>query len=58
MRPSEISLSQAPPLSSDAAVRRRFMEMDEPLPGNLRFGLASARSGGRTWRRTSQRKQS
>ncbi|WP_448873381.1 acyl-CoA thioesterase [Desulfobulbus propionicus] len=27
------------PLGSDPALRRRYMVLDEPLPGNMRFGL-------------------
>ena len=37
--PAETSFYQTLPLSSDLALRRRFMVLDEPLLGNLRFGL-------------------
>src|SRR5512138_3476897 len=37
--PSDTSFSRTLPLSSDAELRRRFMVIDEPLRGNLRFGL-------------------
>src|SRR5512138_1292055 len=37
--PQETSFYQTLPLSSDLALRRRFMVIDEPLQGNLRFGL-------------------
>ena len=36
---ADTSFSRTLPLSSDAQLRRRFMVIDEPLPGNLRFGL-------------------
>jgi acyl-coenzyme A thioesterase 9 len=36
---NETSFYQTLPLSSDLALRRRFMVVDEPIPGNLRFGL-------------------
>ncbi len=39
IRPSETSITRVLPLSSDSALRRRFMVVDEPLQGNLRFGL-------------------
>lgn len=38
-RPHETSLYQTLPLSSDLALRHRFMVMAEPIQGNLRFGL-------------------
>ncbi|HTG80428.1 MAG TPA: acyl-CoA thioesterase [Geobacteraceae bacterium] len=38
-RPNDTSYYETLPLGSDAALRRRFMVMDEDLPGNLRFGL-------------------
>lgn len=38
-RPNETSYYQTLPLGSDPALRRRFMVVDEDLPGNLRFGL-------------------
>jgi acyl-coenzyme A thioesterase 9 len=38
-RPSDTAFSQTLPLSSDLSLRRRFMVLDEPLLGNLRFGL-------------------
>ncbi len=37
--PHDTSFYQTLPLSSDLALRRRFMVIDEPLQGNLRFGL-------------------
>ncbi len=37
--PSETTFHQTLPLSSDPALRRRFMVVDESLPGNMRFGL-------------------
>lgn len=37
--PSETSCSLNLPLGSDAALRRRFMVIDEEIPGNFRFGL-------------------
>lgn len=39
MRPLETSVTQVLPFSRDAALRRRFMEVDQDIPGNLRFGL-------------------
>jgi len=39
LRPKETSLTRTLPLGSDPALRRRFMVVDEPLQGNLRFGL-------------------
>jgi acyl-coenzyme A thioesterase 9 len=39
MRPTETSVATVVPLASDAAVQRRFMVSDRPMPGNLRFGL-------------------
>lgn len=38
-RPNETSYYQTLPLSTDLAMRRRYMVVDEPIPGNLRFGL-------------------
>jgi acyl-coenzyme A thioesterase 9 len=38
-RPSDTSYYQTLPLGSDPQLRRRFMVLDEPLRGNLRFGL-------------------
>ncbi len=38
-RPLDTSLSRTLELGSDLALRRRFMVLDEPLHGNLRFGL-------------------
>jgi acyl-coenzyme A thioesterase 9 len=38
MRPSETSREQLLPFSTDPALRRRFMVLSEPIPGNLRFG--------------------
>lgn len=37
--PEETSSYRTLPLSSDPALRRRFMVMDEPIEGNFRFGL-------------------
>jgi acyl-coenzyme A thioesterase 9 len=39
MRPMDTSMVELLRLSSDPALRRRFMVIDEMLPGNLRFGL-------------------
>ena len=38
-RPNETTHHQVLPLGSDAKLRRRFMVLDEPIQGNLRFGL-------------------
>lgn len=38
-QPADTSFYQTLPLGSDAGLRRRFMVLDEPLKGNLRFGL-------------------
>jgi acyl-coenzyme A thioesterase 9 len=38
-RASDTSIEQRLPLSIEPELRRRFMLLDEPLPGNLRFGL-------------------
>jgi acyl-CoA hydrolase len=37
--PKDTSFYQTLPFSSDAALRRRFMVMDQPIPANMRFGL-------------------
>ena len=37
--PADTSYYHTLPLSTDADMRRRFMVLDEPLQGNLRFGL-------------------
>ena len=37
--PVETSFYQTLPLGSDPGMRRRFMVLDEPIQGNLRFGL-------------------
>lgn len=37
--PSETVFHQTLALGSDAALRRRYMVVDEPLQGNMRFGL-------------------
>src|SRR5207247_10028133 len=37
-RPIDTSLEQRLPLGTDLALRRQFMVVNEPLPGNLRFG--------------------
>src|SRR5256885_13239526 len=39
VRPTDTSLEQRLPLSTDVALRRRFMVVKEPLPANVRFGL-------------------
>ncbi len=39
VRPTDTSLEQLLPLSTDVALRRRFMVVKEPLPANVRFGL-------------------
>jgi acyl-coenzyme A thioesterase 9 len=39
MRPNETSMIEELALGSDRDLRRRFMVIDETLPGNLRFGL-------------------
>ena len=39
MRPSETSAEKLLPLSTDAELRRRFMVLREPIPGNFRFGV-------------------
>ncbi len=39
MRAADTSLELVLPLSTDAALRRRFMVLTEPIPGNLRFGV-------------------
>lgn len=39
MRPLETSITEVLPFSRDPALRRRFMEVDQDVPGNLRFGL-------------------
>ena len=38
-QPHETVFHKTLPLGSDARLRRRFMVVDEPLPGNVRFGL-------------------
>lgn len=38
-QPHETVFYKTLPLGSDASLRRRFMVVDEPLPGNIRFGL-------------------
>ncbi len=38
-RPNDTSYYETLPLGSDPALRRRYMVVDEDLPGNLRFGL-------------------
>ena len=37
-RPIDTALEQRLPLGTDLALRRQFMVVNEPLPGNLRFG--------------------
>lgn len=39
MRPLETSITQVLPFTRDPGLRRRFMEVSGPVPGNLRFGL-------------------
>ncbi len=39
MRPTDTSINRVLALSTDATLRRRFMVVDEPIQGNLRFGL-------------------
>jgi acyl-coenzyme A thioesterase 9 len=39
MRPSETSRERLLPLSTDEALRRRFLVVKEKIPGNLRFGV-------------------
>jgi acyl-CoA hydrolase len=39
MKPNDTSVTHLLPLGSDAALRRRFMVIDRPIAGNLRFGL-------------------
>jgi acyl-coenzyme A thioesterase 9 len=39
MRSLETSITQVLPFGRDAALRRRFKEVDREVPGNLRFGL-------------------
>jgi acyl-CoA hydrolase len=38
-RPDDTTRTFTLPLASEAGLRRRFMVLDEPLKGNLRFGL-------------------
>lgn len=38
-RPNDTSYYKSLPLGSDPALRRRFMVIDEAIPGNFRFGL-------------------
>ncbi|MFZ2948346.1 MAG: hypothetical protein WA003_02560 [Desulfuromonadaceae bacterium] len=37
--PLDTSFYQTLPFGSDLKLRRRFMVMDEPIQGNMRFGL-------------------
>ncbi len=39
MRPSDTSREQLLAFSTDPDLKRRFLVLDEPIPGNLRFGL-------------------
>lgn len=39
MRPVDTSMSRTLPFSQDDKLRRRFMIVDEPIQGNLRWGL-------------------
>jgi len=38
-QPSDTVYYKTLPLGSDAALRRRYIVVDAPLPGNMRFGL-------------------
>lgn len=38
-RPIDTSITQTLALENDSALQRRFMVVDEPIPGNFRFGL-------------------
>lgn len=38
-RPVDTSLTHTLPIGEDAALRRRFMVIDDSIPGNFRFGL-------------------
>lgn len=38
MRPTDTSIYKTLPFSSDEALRRRFMIVDKPMPGNMRWG--------------------
>lgn len=39
MRPIDTSMERKLPFSEDETLRRRFMLVDKPIPGNLRWGL-------------------
>jgi len=39
MHPAETTREKLLPLSTDPALRRRFMVVREPIPGNFRFGM-------------------
>jgi acyl-coenzyme A thioesterase 9 len=39
MRPTDTSITTVLPLSKDPTLQRRFMVVDQPMRGNLRFGL-------------------
>jgi acyl-CoA hydrolase len=39
IRPLDASFTKVLPLTTDEALRRRFMVLDEPVLGNMRFGL-------------------
>jgi acyl-CoA hydrolase len=39
MRPADTSREKLLPFSTDAELRRRFMVLREPIPGNFRFGV-------------------
>jgi acyl-CoA hydrolase len=39
VRPEETTREKLLPLSADLDLRRRFMVLKEPIPGNLRFGM-------------------
>ncbi|ABC82722.1 hotdog domain-containing protein [Anaeromyxobacter dehalogenans] len=39
MRPTDTTCEHVLPLSTDPALRRRFMVLKDPIPGNFRFGV-------------------
>ena len=39
MKPTDTTVKLDLPISSDPALRRRFLVLNEPFPGNLRFGV-------------------
>jgi acyl-CoA hydrolase len=50
MRPEETTQEQLLPLSTDAELRRRFMVVKEPIPGNFRFGMLLEELDWLAWR--------